>query len=116
VARVSRTPLEPTAVVEALATLHPDWTGGPDALRRSIEFATFPVAVEFVNRIAPRAEELDHHPDLALRWRWVDVVLSTHSAGGVTELDVALARSVDEVAASLPHAGAQVDGEVVGDQ
>ena len=51
---------------------------------RSIEFADFPTAVAFVNRLAPRCEELDHHPDLALRWRWVDVALSTHSAGGVT--------------------------------
>lgn len=93
------------AVREALATLHPAWTGDTAQFTRSIEFATFQVAVEFVNRIAPRAEELDHHPDLALRWRWVDVVLTTHSAGGVTELDVALARSVDEVAAALPQAG-----------
>ncbi len=70
----------------------PGWTGSTDKLSRSIEFADFPTAVEFVNRLAPRCEELDHHPDLAVRWRWVDVVLSTHSAGGVTELDLTLAR------------------------
>ena len=87
-----------------LAQLHPDWSGDTKQLSRSIEFADFLTAVEFVNRIAPRAAELDHHPDLALRWRWVDVVLSTHSAGGVTELDVELARVVDEVAAGLPLA------------
>jgi 4a-hydroxytetrahydrobiopterin dehydratase len=110
---VSRTLLDDAAVADALSTLNPGWTGDTSALRRSMEFATFQVAVEFVNRIAPRAEELDHHPDLALRWRWVDVVLSTHSAGGVTELDVALARSVDEVAATLPMAGSSVDGGTV---
>jgi 4a-hydroxytetrahydrobiopterin dehydratase len=84
--------------------LHPGWTGGPDALTRSIEFATYLTAVDFVNRLAPRCEELDHHPDLALRWRWVDISLSTHSAGGVTDLDFRLAQIIDEVAAELPLA------------
>lgn len=97
--------LSQDAVASALAALHPGWTGGTETLRRSIEFANFPTAVEFVDRIAPRCEELDHHPDLALRWRWVDVALSTHSAGGVTQLDVRLAGIVDEVAAGLPQAG-----------
>ena len=87
-----------------LASLHPDWTGTTDRLSRSIEFSDFPTAVEFINRLAPTCEDLDHHPDLALRWRWVDVVLATHSAGGVTDLDVTLAGIVDEVAASLPQA------------
>lgn len=93
------------AITEQLATLHAGWAGTTDKLTRSIEFADFPTAVEFINRIAPRCEELDHHPDLALRWRWVDVELSTHSAGGVTELDVQLAGIVDELAAALPQAG-----------
>jgi 4a-hydroxytetrahydrobiopterin dehydratase len=92
------------AIAEAMRSLHPDWTGATDGLRRSIEFADFPTAVEFVNQLAPRCEELDHHPDLALRWRWVDVVLATHSAGGVTELDLQLAEIVDEVASRLPLA------------
>lgn len=90
---------------EKLATRHPDWSGSPEKLKRSIEFANFLTAVEFINRLAPRCEELDHHPDLALRWRWVDIELSTHSAGGVTDLDLALADIVDEVAAELPLAG-----------
>ena len=89
----------------ALAALHSDWTGDTTQLARSIEFADFPTAVEFVNRLAPRCEELDHHPDLAVRWRWVDITLSTHSAGGVTDLDLQLARIADEVAAGLPLAG-----------
>ena len=96
--------LDQAAIDSALAARHPGWTGSPEKLARSIEFANFLTAVEFVNRIAPRCEELDHHPDLALRWRWVDVELSTHSAGGVTELDVTLAGIVDEVAADLPLA------------
>lgn len=97
--------LLPADTVSArLAGLHPDWAGTTQQLVRSIEFADFPTAVEFVNRLAPRCEELDHHPDLALRWRTVELVLSTHSAGGVTEKDVRLAGVVDEVAAGLPLA------------
>jgi 4a-hydroxytetrahydrobiopterin dehydratase len=96
--------LDTQAIETGLASLHADWSGNTEQLSRSIEFADFPTAVEFVNRIAPRCEELDHHPDLAVRWRWVDIVLSTHSVGGVTELDLTLARIVDEVAAGLPLA------------
>jgi 4a-hydroxytetrahydrobiopterin dehydratase len=91
--------------VEArLASLHAGWTGTPEKLERSIEFADFPTAVEFINLLAPRCEAMDHHPDLALHWRWVDAVLSTHSAGGVTELDLELAGIIDEVAAGLAQA------------
>ena len=73
--------LNQQAVDERLGGLHAGWSGTAKELRRSIEFADFPTAVEFVNRLAPICEELDHHPDLALRWRWVDIVLSTHDAG-----------------------------------
>lgn len=96
--------LDQEQIDAALRGRHRDWTGDPKSLRRSIEFADFPTAVEFINQIAPRCEELDHHPDLALRWRWVDVALSTHSVGGVTDLDLTLAEIVDEVAARLPLA------------
>jgi 4a-hydroxytetrahydrobiopterin dehydratase len=101
---MSRELLTQDVVEQRLADLHPGWTGSTKELRRSIEFADFPTAVEFVNRLAPICEELDHHPDLALRWRWVDVVLSTHSARGVTDMDVRLAGQVDEVAGGLPQA------------
>lgn len=96
--------LDQAAIEQGLESLHADWTGGTEQLSRSIEFADFSTAVEFVNRIAPRCEELDHHPDLSIRWRWVDVTLSTHSAGGVTAKDLALAEIVDETAAGLPLA------------
>lgn len=101
---MARDLLNQDAIDAALATLHAGWSGSNDSLKRSIEFADFPTAVEFVNRLAPACEQLDHHPDLALRWRWVHIELSTHSAGGVTEMDVMLARTIDEVAAGLPLA------------
>jgi len=52
----------------------------------------------FVNRITGAAEAADHHPDLAISWNRVTVSLSTHSQGGITEKDVALAASVDALA------------------
>lgn len=97
--------LDQRGVDAALDRLHGDWTGDLAALSRSIEFTDFTTAVQFVNVLAPRCEELDHHPDLALRWRWVDVRLTTHDAGGVTAKDVQLAGIVDELAAELPMAG-----------
>jgi 4a-hydroxytetrahydrobiopterin dehydratase len=100
---VSREVLNQQQIDTALAELHPDWSGTTAALRRSIEFADFEAASEFVNRMGPISDEMDHHADLALRWRWVDVELSTHSASGVTELDVALAERIDEVASALPQ-------------
>lgn len=101
---MSRELLTQDAIDQRLAALHGDWSGSTEQLKRSIEFADFPTAVEFVNRLAPICEELDHHPDLAVRWRWVEVALATHSAGGVTDLDLTLAGHVDEIAAALPQA------------
>ena len=100
---MSRELLTQDVIDQRLAGLHGDWSGSTSQLQRSIEFADFPTAIEFVNRLAPVCEEHDHHPDLAVRWRWVEVVLATHSAGGVTDLDLTLAGHVDEIAAALPQ-------------
>jgi 4a-hydroxytetrahydrobiopterin dehydratase len=73
----------------------PLWSGGPEGIERTLELPSFRTAVEAVSMIADVAEQLDHHPDMDLRWRKVRVAVSTHSAGGVTELDLELARRVD---------------------
>lgn len=96
--------LDQDDVDRALGGLHPGWRGTPVRLRRGIVFADFPTAVRFVDAAAVVAEELDHHPDVLIRWRTVDLALSTHSAGGVTRLDVELAGRLDAVAAALPQA------------
>lgn len=93
--------LDQTAIDDGLRGLDPGWHGVPERLARSIEFDAFLTAVRFVSELAPHCERLDHHPDLDLRWRRVDVVLSTHSAGGVTAKDLELAGVVDEVASSV---------------
>jgi 4a-hydroxytetrahydrobiopterin dehydratase len=101
---MSRELLTQDVIDQRLAGLHADWSGSTEALRRSIEFADFPTAVEFISRLAPICEEIDHHPDLDLRWRTIHVSLVTHSSGGVTDMDFLLAGHVDEVAGALPLA------------
>ena len=91
--------LEGTARVNALSLLD-GWTevAGRDAIRKTFKFGDFSRAFAFMTRVALRAEQLDHHPEWSNVNDKVEVTLSTHDAGGVTELDVALARFVDEVA------------------
>ena len=76
----------------------PSWERSGDAIVRMIQTADFAGSVELVNRIAPVAEEMNHHPDLAISWNRVTVSLSTHSRGGLTESDFALAERIDELA------------------
>ncbi len=89
--------LAPTALAAALAGL-PLWSGDTAAISRTVEAASFPAAVALVDAVAVLAEEAEHHPDIDIRWRTVRFVLSTHSAGGVTELDLRLARRIDALA------------------
>ncbi|QKT05979.1 4a-hydroxytetrahydrobiopterin dehydratase [Gordonia sp. X0973] len=80
----------------ALAELD-GWVRADGALRRSVEFPTFLTGIDAVRRVAERAEAMDHHPDIDIRWRTVRFVLVTHSAGGITEKDVAMARDIDAI-------------------
>ena len=72
-----------------------DWTREGDALSRQFKFDDFKGSVDFVNRITPAAEEMNHHPDLEISWNTVTVSLSTHSEGGITESDFELAGRID---------------------
>jgi 4a-hydroxytetrahydrobiopterin dehydratase len=71
------------------------WTGDTDGIERSVECASFPAAIDLVRRVADVAEEMNHHPDIDIRWRTVRFAVATHSAGGVTAYDVKLARRID---------------------
>ena len=88
--------LTPDELAAALREL-PLWSGGGEGIRRTVELPGFPDAVAALVRIGFVAEQLDHHPDVDLRWRTLHLTLVTHSAGGVTELDLDLARRVDEL-------------------
>jgi 4a-hydroxytetrahydrobiopterin dehydratase len=94
---MSRKLLTADQVAEGLRGLAPGWKVAGNALVRTVEFASFLTAVQFISQLAPVAEQLDHHPDLRLSWRTVQLSLSTHSAGGLTALDLALAGELDAV-------------------
>jgi 4a-hydroxytetrahydrobiopterin dehydratase len=94
---VERKLLSAAELDEVRGELAADWLVDPHELSRTVEFPAFLTAVGFINELAPIAERLDHHPDLSLSWRTVTLRLTTHSAGGVTEYDVALARELDPV-------------------
>ena len=75
-----------------------DWHHEDDALVRDFEFKDFTAAMWFVNRVAELAEERNHHPDILIHgWNKVRLTLSTHSAGGLTQADVDMARTLDAV-------------------
>ncbi len=74
------------------------WDEIDGALERTFELATFPEAIAFVNRVADLAEAENHHPDIRIDYRKVTLRWWTHTAGGVTERDVELARKSAELA------------------
>ena len=75
----------------------PGWERAEGALRRAVKFPTFMDGIEAVRRVAERAEAADHHPDIDIRWRTVKFALVTHSAGGITENDLAMAREINGI-------------------
>ena len=88
-------------VDQALADLA-GWTAvqGREAIQKSFKFNDFNAAFGFMTRIALAAEKLDHHPEWSNVYNRVEVTLATHDAGGVTELDIKLARLMDAAASS----------------
>ncbi len=72
-----------------------DWSRNGDAIQRTYSFADFIGSMAFVNRIAHRAEEVQHHPDILVRYSKVTLTLSTHDCGGISEKDLIFARESD---------------------
>lgn len=78
----------------------PGWAHVDGRLRRSIKFPSFLDGIDAVRRVAEHAEAKDHHPDIDIRWRTVVFVLVTHSAGGITTRDTAMAHDIDAILAA----------------
>ena len=87
--------LDEERIERALITSLPSWQHEGGELVRVVELASFPQAIEVVDRVAVLAEQADHHPDIDIRWRTLTFHLSTHSAGGITGKDIALAEQID---------------------
>jgi 4a-hydroxytetrahydrobiopterin dehydratase len=95
----SRQKLTGEARRQALAHV-PGWheVAGRDAIARKFQFKDFNAAFGFMARAALVAEKMNHHPEWSNVWRNVEVTLSTHDAGGLTELDIRLAEAMDKIA------------------
>ena len=74
------------------------WERSGDAIVKRFDNGDFKGSVEFVNRLTPEAEEMNHHPDLEISWKTVTVTITTHSEGGLTKGDFELASRIDALA------------------
>lgn len=88
--------LNPKALEAALGTL-PAWEAGKKALHREFVFPDFAAAFAFMAQVALEAEALNHHPDWRNSYRRVQIALTTHDLGGISTLDLELARRIDRI-------------------
>ncbi len=88
------------AARKALSSTLPGWAlaEGRDAIEKTFKFKDFNAAFGFMTRVALVAEKMDHHPEWCNVWNTVEVTLSTHDAGGLTDRDVKLAQAMDKLA------------------
>ena len=84
-------------IQRALGAL-PGWMRRGNVLTKSFTWPTFAKGIEFVTRVAKAADAADHHPDIDIRYTKVTCTLSTHDAGGITELDLKLAGEIEKLA------------------
>ena len=90
--------------VEQVLKALPEWRAHPGdrpAIARKLVFADFNAAFGFMTRVALKADKVDHHPEWFNVYNRVEVVLTTHDAGGVTQRDLDMARFIDETAAAM---------------
>jgi 4a-hydroxytetrahydrobiopterin dehydratase len=88
--------LDSDTVTESLRGL-PGWERDGDTLVQTVALPTFPAAISVVDEVAVLAERADHHPDIDIRWRNLTFRCSTHSEGGITQLDLDLAAAISNV-------------------
>jgi 4a-hydroxytetrahydrobiopterin dehydratase len=89
--------LDEFKIISALAAL-PSWQRNGEIISRTFQFKDFSAALKFVNDVGQIAEQVQHHPDIDIRWNKVTLALTTHDAGGLTEKDFAMARQCDVLA------------------
>jgi len=88
--------LSDIAIQRELGNL-PGWSRRGDVITKTYQFRTFLSGIDFVVAVAKAAEAADHHPDLDIRYTKITASLSTHSAGGITQKDLDLARQMDRM-------------------
>jgi 4a-hydroxytetrahydrobiopterin dehydratase len=75
----------------------PNWSKRAQIIHRTFKFKGFLMSMDFVNRIATKAQKINHHPDIDIRFNKVTLKLTTHDEGGITKKDFSVARQCDEV-------------------
>ncbi len=88
--------LDPDELSTAVAGLN-GWQVDGTRLIKRVEFENFAGSLAFVNRVGDLAENADHHPDITFGWGYAEIALTTHDRGGVTDVDIALARKIDAI-------------------
>jgi 4a-hydroxytetrahydrobiopterin dehydratase len=96
--------------IQTKLTALPGWYYEDGWIRRYYKTDGWPVTLMLVNAIGFVAEAANHHPDLSVTWARVGVKLQTHSAGGITEKDFALAREIEDAALWRPASGGALEG------
>ena len=86
--------LSDIAIQRELGSL-PGWSRRGDVITKTYQFRAFLTGIEFVNAVAKAAEAADHHPDIDIRYTKITCSLSTHSAGGITQKDLDLAKKIE---------------------
>lgn len=74
-----------------------NWTVATEKLAKRYEFANFAEALRFVNRVGEIAEQMDHHPDILFGWGYAEFFITTHDRGGITDVDFALAKEIENL-------------------
>ncbi len=88
--------LKPDELSAAIETLD-GWTIEGKTLKKSLKFANFAAALDYVNRVGALAEAADHHPDITFGWGYAEIALTTHDRGGITDVDLAVAKQIDAI-------------------
>jgi len=86
-----------TKQIKANLKTVPNWSQHEQTILRTFKFEGFLKGIDFVNRIAAKAQKMNHHPDMDIRFDQVTLTLTTHDEGGITEKDFLLAKQCDEV-------------------
>jgi 4a-hydroxytetrahydrobiopterin dehydratase len=98
--RLCMAKLGDSEIQDKLRTM-PGWACANQQIRRRYQFKSFPAAIAFVNKTAEAAERANHHPDIDIRYSTVEISLSTHNEGGITDKDFRLATEIDQIAETI---------------
>lgn len=88
--------LQENQLDQAVAGLK-DWSVDGKSIKKRLKFDNFAEALSFVDQVGALAEAADHHPDITFGWGYAEIALTTHDRGGITDVDIALAKRIDEI-------------------